>query len=463
METIPFKNFTNQYAISKTLRFGLTLKNSKKKNRSHKELEDLILSSAERIKKEVASKGGEHDDLKLINDVSRCVKGIGEYLQSWQEIYLRTDQIALTKDYYKRLARKACFDSCWEEFNRRENKWEKAPKSQIIKISSLKNYYQREGRKTKEPIERRDNILNYWSKNIKNTKQKLHDFEPVLQKYQTALNYQDKAHLKPRLVDFRKMFLSIARLCNETLGPLNNDSICFPDLEKLKDSERNRTVKEFALQKGRALRKDLAEKIRELKDYFEDNGGYAPFGKVTLNRYTAEQKPHNFKEEIEEIIEKLNLLELIKKLIAKTDDDIRAYFEFRGKDKIKEMNKENLSIVERVQMFKYKPIPAAVRFMLSDYMARYHKFDKEKLDNLFDTIGESRNIGQDYVGLKNKSDFDLSIYPLKQAFDYAWENIARDIHNPVTFPKEKCEQFLKKYLMWIPQMKISDCTRICSL
>jgi len=108
------------------------------------------------------------------------------------------------------------------------------------------------------------------------------------------------------------------------------------------------------------------------------------------------------------------------------------------------MNKENLSIVERVQMFKYKPIPAAVRFMLSDYMARYHKFDKEKLDNLFDTIGESRNIGQDYVGLKNKSDFDLSIYPLKQAFDYAWENIARDIHNPVTFPKEKCEQFLKK-------------------
>lgn len=312
METIPFKNFTNQYAISKTLRFGLTLKNSKKKNRSHKELEDLILSSAERIKKEVASKGGEHDDLKLINDVSRCVKGIGEYLQSWQEIYLRTDQIALTKDYYKRLARKACFDSCWEEFNRRENKWEKAPKSQIIKISSLKNYYQREGRKTKEPIERRDNILNYWSKNIKNTKQKLHDFEPVLQKYQTALNYQDKAHLKPRLVDFRKMFLSIARLCNETLGPLNNDSICFPDLEKLKDSERNRTVKEFALQKGRALRKDLAEKIRELKDYFEDNGGYAPFGKVTLNRYTAEQKPHNFKEEIEEIIEKLNLLELIK-------------------------------------------------------------------------------------------------------------------------------------------------------
>lgn len=442
METTPFKNFTKQYAIRKTLRFGLTLKNSEKKNRSHEELKNLILSSAERIKKEVASKGGEHDDLKLINDVSRCVKGIGEYLQSWQEIYRRTDQIALTKDYYKRLARKACFDSCWEEFNRRENKWGKAPKSQIIKISSLKNYYQRKGRETKEPIERKDNILNYWSKNIKNTRQKLHDFELVLQKYQTALNYQDKAHLKPRLVDFRKMFLSIARLCNETLGPLNNDSICFPELEKLSDDKRNAKVKEFALPEGRVARKALAEKIKELKDYFENNGGYAPFGKVTLNRQTAEQKPQNFKNGIEDILTKLKLIDLIKKLI--NQPDVSKYFACKDGNKKQLMNDESLSLVARVQMFKNKPVPVAVRFMLSEYLCKYHQFDKERVDRLFEKIGEPVSIGQEYASLKDKSEFDLAKYPLKLAFDYAWENVAKNMHTPVTFPEAQCLDYLKK-------------------
>lgn len=428
METTPLKNFTNQYAISKTLRFGLTLKNSEKKNKSHEMLKNLLIKSEQLIKRD-ASKGALHAESKLVNYVSQCIDGIKSNLQAWEDVYRRSDQIALTKDYYRRLARKACFDGFWEDKGRKQ------PQSQLIKLSSLK--------KKHEGKERKEYILDYWADNIRHTGQKLHEFEIVLQQYKTALDKQDKAHTKPRLVDFRKMFLSLARLCNETLVQLNNDSICFPELEKLADDKRNAAVKEFALQKGRVSRKDLAEKIKEIKGYFENNGGYAPFGKVTLNRYTAEQKPQNFKKGIEDILTKLKLIDLIKKLINQPDELVSKYFAIKDADKKQLMNDESLSLVARVQMFKNKPVPVAVRFMLSKYLCKYHQFDKEKVDRLFEKIGEPVSIGQEYAKSKDKSDFELSRYPLKLAFDYSWENVAKSMHNAVDFPKEKCIRFLK--------------------
>lgn len=108
------------------------------------------------------------------------------------------------------------------------------------------------------------------------------------------------------------------------------------------------------------------------------------------------------------------------------------------------MNDESLSLVARVQMFKNKPVPVAVRFMLSEYLCKYHQFDKERVDRLFEKIGEPVSIGQEYASVKDKSEFELSRYPLKLAFDYAWENVAKNMHTPVTFPEAQCINYLKK-------------------
>lgn len=411
---------TNQYAVSKTLRFGLTLKRSAKKNKSHQELDALVAGSEEKIKQEVF-KAVSHDDTRLIRDVSACINEMSRYRQSWQDIYRRTDQIALTKDFYKRMAKKACFEGFWPD-----NKEEKQPQSQIIKLSSLRKPY--DGR------ERKEYILDYWEKNLRSIRQKQHDFELILKQYESALNNQDKAHTKPHLVDFRKMFLSLTKLYDETLVWLNNDSICFPDLEKLGDDKRNETIKQFVSMDSRNKRKELAGKIKELRDYFQENGGYVHYGRVTLNRHTVWQKPHKFNEETEEIIKKLQLLKIIRKVIGKTDDQLKEYFEFKGEDKTKELSNSDFSVVERAQMFKCKPIPVAVRFLLSEYLAKHYKFDKAGVDRLFEKIGEPGSIGQEYKDLQDKSDFDLSRYPLKLAFDYAWENVARSMYTAVNLP-----------------------------
>lgn len=420
---------TNQYAVSKTLRFGLTLKRSAKKNKSHQELDALVAGSEEKIKQEVFN-AVSHNDTRLIRDVSACIKEMSRYLHSWQDVYRRTDQIALTKDFYKRMAKKACFEGFWLD-----NKQNKQPQSQIIKLSSLK--------KADDGRERKEYILDYWEKNLRSIRQKQHDFELILKQYESALNNPDKAHTKPHLVDFRKMFLSLTKLYDETLVWLNNDSICFPDLEKMADNERNETVQQFASVDNRNMRKELAAKIKELRDYFQENGGYVHYGRVTLNRHTVWQKPHKFNEETEEIIKKLQLLKIIRKVIGKTDDQLKEYFEFKGEDKTKELSNSDFSVVERAQMFKCKPIPVAVRFLLSEYLAKHYKFDKAEVDRLFEKIGEPGSIGQEYKNLQDKSDFDLSRYPLKLAFDYAWENVARSMYTAVDFPREHCTAFLK--------------------
>lgn len=441
METIK-----NEYQISKTLRFGLTLKEHSRKNKTHQKFKDLIDISAQRIE-EGASSDYNKTETELINMVEICVEQIHQHLKAWEAVYRRSDQLALTKDFYKQMARKACFDANWEEYNKKKKEWENYPKSQEIKLSSLKDYYKREGKETTDKVERINRILDYWANNIKITKQKLHEFEVVLNQFKKALNNDSLAHAKPHLVDFRKMFLSLAHLCNESLIPLNNDSIYFPALDKLQDNEHHEAIKTFASEDEKIKRKELTLTIKAIKDYFEENGGYVPFGKVTLNKYTAEQKPDIFRKKIEVIlVDKLKIVDLVKELQNKTDEEIKDYFEFKDKNKINLIADAKLSVVERVQLFKYKPIPASVRFMLAQYLSKQKQLNNEQIMNLFEKIGASCSIGEDYKKLKDKGDFDLYQYPLKPAFDFAWENVARNLKNEKAnaYPKEQCISFLKK-------------------
>jgi len=422
---------TIEYQFSKTLRFGLTLKDHERKNKTHQTFKDLIGVSAQRIKED-ASRDHDKTEQQLVTSVAACVKLMHQYLDAWEKIYRRTDQLALTKDFYKQMAKKACFDAYWLD-----NKERKQPQSQIIAISSL--------RKKHDEKERKDYILDYWADNISITKQRIHEFEKVIDQFKKALENKSMAHNKPHLVDFRKMFLSLTRLCNETLIPICNDSICFPALDKLQDNARHEAIKTFASEDEREERKGLSLSIKDIKEYFEENGGYVPLGKVTLNRYTAEQKPNNFKEDIKKKINDLRLTDLIQKLINLSDEEIKEYFEFNGKQKKQLIDDTRLSVVERVQLFKYKPIPAAVRFMLAEYLHKNNLLDKERVMTLFEIIGKPRSIGEEYTKLKDTSDFDLFQYPLKPAFDYAWENVARNLRNDKAnaYPKEQCIRFLE--------------------
>lgn len=420
------ETMNNQYQFSKTLRFGLTLKEYIKKNESHSTLKELINHSIASIEK-TAHADIQKTEKETIAMINACVDLIHQHIKSWQKICFRSDQITLSKDYYKQLAKKACFDVYWLDKKER-----KQPQSQAIALNSLKK------------DDRNIKIIYYWQENIKKCNQLLNDFKIILNQYNTALMHEDKAHVKPHLTDFRKLLLSVFHLCNESLIPLTNGSISFSKLDKLDDSERNLAVKTFNEEEEKENRNELLYQIKIIKEYFEENGGNVPYGKATINYYTVDQKPHRFNDELKYILSnKINILSLIDKLIILSGEDIKEYFEFKNKNKLNEILNYRLSIIERAQFFKYKSIPASVRFLLADYLSRNHNMEKEKVLWVFNQIGNPQSLGAEY--LKLKEDFDIYKYPLKLAFDYAWENVARNICNKKAnaYPVQQCSDFLK--------------------
>ena len=304
------EDFENKYQITKTIRFGLTLKKYCKKNSTHQILSDLIDFSQNKIEQN-ANKSIEKTEKVFVENVQDCLCQIIEYLKNWECVYNRTDQISLTRDYYKIIARKANFDI------KNTDKGESKPKSQFIKISSLNAIYFDKSRK--------DYILQYWHKNLEVAQHLCNEFQPFLEQYKTALSDNDKAHQKPHLVDFKKMFLSICNRVCDTLVPLVNNSIVFPYIDKLSNEERNEDIKEFSSSQQCDKRHNLLELIKEIREYFQCNGGNVLFGRVTLNKYTAEQKPNNYKKEIKIIIQNSHFYELIRTL--QNEKNVSEYFQ----------------------------------------------------------------------------------------------------------------------------------------
>ncbi len=419
--------FMNQYQLSKTLKFGLTQKEKIRKEnfdgaiyKSHAALRELTMESERLIKEKLKSNT---DTALPLAKTRACIEAIKRYTNTWSKIFTRDDQLALSKEYYRVMARKARFDAFWKN-----QSGVKQPQSQLIKLSSLKSKYNGKERKTY--------LSDYWAGNIQTLKQMLFEFEHVVRHFESALK-DNRTDRKLNEVDFRKMFLSICKLVNETLIPLCNSSICFPDLEKLLENEANQELRDFVL----VGIFQLQEQIEELKTYFGENGGYVPYGRATLNKFTALQKPHSFDKEIEETLEKLNFSAVINKLTKQ--DDVRDYFE-NVNDKSGQLSISGLSIVERVQLFKYKPIPVSVRFSLTAYFHRKHGLDKDKLTAILDSIGMPKSPAKDYADLKDKEDFNLYKYPLKVAFDFAWESLAKaQYHGGMDFPEAQCKKFLK--------------------
>ena len=429
----------NKYQITKTIRFGLTKKRAGKKFLSHERLDEYLKISEAKIKENIRNEA-KLDEKGFVEKTKKCFEQIKKYMNNWNKVYFRGDQIFLTKDYYKIIAKKAKFNWFWKD-----KRNIKQPQAQMIKISSLSIQYYDKPRK--------EYIEQYWKENLAKTERLLNEFKPLLEQYEIALNSADKAHKKPHLVDFRKVFLSLCNLVYDTLIPLNNYSIVFSGIDKLSDDEKNKNIKEFASPEQEKEREIFFENIRELKDYFESKGGYVPFGRVTLNKYTADQKPHDFFKEIQNSSDKKsvklkNFLEQLAALIQKLqkEPDIQKYFSLQD-NKIKKVKEDDhLSVVERVQMFKCKAIPPSVIYPLSDYLQK--QYGLTDTQPILQAIGKPVSPAYDFSELTNEEDkknFDLNNYPLKYAFDYAWENLARSKYRSVNFPKEKCREFLKKF------------------
>lgn len=430
----------NEYQITKTIRFGLTKKRFGKKFQSHERLDEYLKISEEKIKGNI-SKEAKLDEKGFVEKTKKCFEQIKEYMNNWNKVYFRGDQIFLTKDYYKIIAKKAKFNWFWKD-----KRNIKQPQAQMIKISSLSTQYYDKPRK--------EYIEQYWKENLAKTERLLNEFKPLLDQYEIALNSADKAHKKPHLVDFRKGFLSLCNLVYDTLIPLNNYSIVFSGIDKLSDDEKNKNIKEFASPEQEKEREILFENIRELKDYFESKGGYVPFGRVTLNKYTADQKPHDFFKEIQNSRNTndkryINLQFFLKQLVnlikdLKNEKDIGNYF-LSEKNKVARLKDKNISVVDRVQMFKFKTIPASVIFPLSNFLEK--RYGLRDTLSIFKEIGIQASPAYDYSKLndEDKKNFDLRKYPIKPAFDYAWENLARSKYRIVDFPKEKCKEFLKDF------------------
>lgn len=419
--------FTNQYQLSKTLRFGFTQKEKVRKEnfdgsiyQSHAALRELTIESERLIKGKLKSNT---DTALPLEKIRACIEEIKRYTDTWSKIFTRDDQLALSKEYYRVMARKARFDAFWKNYRD-----VKQPQSQIVRLSSLKSKYNGK--------ERKAYLVDYWAGNLQTVKQRLVDFEPAIRQFESALK-DNRTDRKLNEVDFRKMFLSICKLVNETLVPLCNSSLCVPDLEKLLDNEASQELRDFVMMDIFQLQ----EQIEALKIYFGENGGYVPYGRTTLNKYTALQKPHAFDEEIEAILVKLKLSDVINNLIKQ--DDVSDYFE-NVKDKIGQLSNSSMSVIECVQLFKYKPIPVSVRYSLVEYFHRKLGIDKDELGTLLDTIGKPKSPAKDYADLQDKGDFNLYKYPLKVAFDFTWESLAKaQYHEGLNFPEVQCQKFLE--------------------
>ncbi len=439
---IKMKKINNNYQLSKTLRFGLSQKSKVKREgyvgeiyESHKELSDLVKISEDRIKKSV-SKLSESELSLSLDKLRNCMNMIADFLSKWYKVYSRTDQIALEKDYYKVLSKKIGFEGFWYDYNKKTNRKVKKPQSRIIGLSTLS---------TKDENQRKRNeyIVEYWKDNFLSVSDKYNLVNEKLNQFETALKI-NRTDNKPNEVELRKCFLSLVNLVKETLNPLCLNQITFPKLEGVDMTEpENQQLVDFAV--DNQSRRDLLNEIADIKKYFEENGGNVPYCRATLNPLTAIKNPNSTDNSIDRQIKSLGADKILKthKDSIYFDNHIES---MSLNDKIKRLKNEDIGLVERSLMFKYKAVPAIVQYEMAKTLSKTLGREERKVLEFLKNIGQVKSPAKDYADLEDKNDFNLEAYPLKVAFDYAWENLARSLYNEdAHVPVAACKKYLKAF------------------
>lgn len=430
---INLKNFKNLYEVRKTVRFWLNQPNKKWDFKTHLEFKNFTEKSFQNIENELASNGKYNigDEEQLIKKISAFVEQLKIQLWYWKVFYQRYDLIAINKDYYKILARKAKFDAIWEIGKSNKYIKVKQPQASQISLSSLKIW------------NRSDSIIQYWWEIIEKTDYLLNIFKPKLEQYERAIKDANNAHIKPDSINFRKTFLQLLKLTKEFLRPLSDRSIIF-EFSKKKVSKEIEKISEFAWEKNNTKIYNVLKNWEELRQYFEANWSQVSYWRVSLNYYTAVQKPNNFDQEIKKSIDDLWIINFLKK----SDSQIIDYLHQGSKQKIKLLlTSKHPYPIELLQLFKLKPIPFSVKYNLAKFVEKNYKSETnlsyEDILNKFNLLWRAIDIANDFKNSNHKGNFSLDEYPVKLAFDYAWENTARSLKRDISFPKKVCERFLK--------------------
>ena len=458
------------YQVTKTVRMGLTIgeRGTKieqgfersTKNITHLTFKDEIMNCEKSIEKSLTTDpvfSNKTDNLyteekNMLNYLTGIINDLNSFIKFWKYIY--NDKVySITKEYYKKLERKAKFDGYWLKNDK------KLPEGNEILLEKIEEEY------LKKP--RVEYIKIYWKNTIDKLLHRITQYEKEIKKYKNSfeldINGNEQIHTAPNLVDFRKFYFEIHYLAVELLNP-----IIFNDIVLVKDTASNNKIKDnnldiFNIETGRALN----DKLKKLKQYFENNGGYCNYGRVTLNKFTALQKPNRFDDDIKKIISNLKIIDLIKNFIYlendKLNESIQKHFQFNS-HKITDIYNTNFGIIERANMYKPKPIPHSVILLLAEYIRKkyFNEFSEIKLSEIdfenkvikiLELIGNPINIGKDYKIWKEKTDkedldikeFNLHNYPLKLSFNYAWESLAMfKINNSTKIDKEKCKTYLNE-------------------
>jgi len=408
----------SEYQTQKTIRFGLTATNQ---NLYSEEIMKLLDISEKRVEKQAEQAKKVNNDADKNNQLRCCLDQIKEYLKTWSNIYPQIDFLAITKDFYKVISKKARFD--FDKGNGSE-----------IKLSYLQSTYYNKKRYLY--------IIESWKENLRKTENLYRKSDDLLKVFEEAKN-QNRDDKKLNKVELRKTFLSLFNLVNESLKPLIEGNLFIVNDDKIDEQNPKHDCVSVFISKTEERRK-LYDYICDLQDYFKDNGGYVPLGRVTLNKWTALQKSNNRDAEINRIIKELKINSVSIQNIEYEYNNFANNFKEKKDEngKIVKNNAGNIiwdlkadakSVIEICQFFKYKQVPINARLNLAKRL--------EKSIDFLSEFGVSKSPALDYKNDKNN--FNLTNYPLKIAFDYAWENCAKAKHEEIPFPKEQCEKYLK--------------------
>jgi hypothetical protein len=423
----------NEYQLSKTLRFGLTKKKKLLKDdcneiiyESHTELKELVLISEKKIMESVYINQKAKLDLS-VDQIDTCLSSIKNFIDSWKGIYPRADQIAIDKDYYKILCKKITFDGFWID----EKTKTKKPQSRTILLSEL-------SKKDASGKERKQHILDYWKNNIFSAIEKYEVVSRELKQFQKALKIQ-RTDNKPNEVELRKLFLSLANIILDILKPLVNGQICFPKIEKLDISKTdNKNLIDFAT--NHKFQSDLLNEIAELQHYFEENGSNVPFCRASLNPKTIIKSKLSTDNNIDKEIKQLGLDRILNEYLSAPYFD-NSIIHLSAKEKLNKIEDKKENYITRGLLFKYKPIQIMLHHEIAKTLSKEIGKSEENIIEFLGNIGQIKSPAKDYE--VSKEDFNINNYPLKVAFDFAWENVARNLYHTDTHaPIDECRKFL---------------------
>jgi len=441
-----------KYQLTKTLRFGLTKVRKVKKHQSHEELDDLVMLSEyniirnnmnslmkfqdgvntisesdknARLKKfdedfdriikikDIKQRNQEYTEFlnkfftedspvcllnpekTLFEQIESVYLDIEGYIKDWESICTKTHLISISKDYYKNLSKRAFYEV---------DKKISTPEIAMSSLRSKNNYGLIVG----------NAISEYWQKTISKANSLFNDFFKIeYYKMKNALANKTLSHTKINLVDFRKAFLSLCSLIDDSLTSIVNGSILIH--RSSKDDEQY--VNDFITNESINNRFKLFDKIREIRGLIKTEGGNTLLGRATFNPYTALQKPNLFseklrvsKEDSKEEQKKKNdlnkflgqLQQLLNNEDFKGKSNIELYKQLFGADtdKKEKLTDSQLSAVQRAQYFKFKQIPASVRFILADYLSDKYGYNFAEISALFRQIGVPITPAEDYKQLK---------------------------------------------------------------